>query len=74
MLTLRYNTDSMRFDCYDNGEYMATLTCGTRFNLYCDDEGILVTGIIEHHNTNGYYFICNDGYVTNLYDRLQGTL
>ena len=74
MLTLRYNPASMRYDCYDNGEYMATLTCGSRFNLYCDDEEGVVAGRIEHHNTNGYYFICHEGYVTYLYNGMLGTL
>lgn len=49
MLTLRYNPASMR---YENIEYVPTLTCGTRFNLYCDD--VLVAGRIEYHNTEGY--------------------
>ncbi len=57
MLTLKYNPASERFDCYENGEYIAILTCGTRFNLYCDDEDIILEGRIEYHNTNGYYFI-----------------
>ena len=50
----------MRYDCYENGEYMATLTCSTKFILYCDDEDILVAGRIEYPNTSGYYFICNE--------------
>ncbi len=53
---------------------MATLTCGTRFNLYCDDEDIILEGRIEYHNTNGYYFICDEGDVTYLYSGMQGTL
>ena len=74
MLTLRYNPASMRYDCYENGEYVTTLTCGTKLNLYCDDEDIFVAGRIEHHNTNGYYFICRKGYATYLYNGMQGTL
>ena len=74
MLTLRYNPAYARYDCYDNGEYVSTLTCGTRFNLYADDEDIFVAGRIEHHNVNGYYFICHEGYVTYLYSEMQGTL
>ena len=42
MLTLRYNPATERFDCYANSEYVATLTCGTKFNLYSDDEEIIV--------------------------------
>lgn len=74
MLTLKYNPASERFDCYENGKCVATLTCGTRFNLYADDEDITVAGRIEHHNINGYYFICDEGYVTYLYNGMQGTL
>ena len=74
MLTLRYNHASERYDCYKGSKYITTLTCGTRFNLYCDDEVILVAGRIEHHNTNGYYFRCDEGYVTYLYNGMQGTL
>ena len=74
MLTLKYNPASERFDCYENGKCVATLTCGTRFNLYCDDEDIILEGRIEYHNTNGYYFICYEGYVTYLYSEMQGTL
>lgn len=74
MLTLKYNPDSMRFDCYENGEYVHTLTCGTKFNLYADDEGVFVTGRIEYHNLNGYYFICCEGYVTYLYNGMKGTI
>ncbi len=74
MLALRYNPASERFDCYENSECVATLTCGTRFNLYCDDEDVLVEGRIEHHNTNGYYFICHEGFVTYLYNGMLGTL
>ena len=74
MLALRYNPASERFDCYENSECVATLTCGTRFNLYADDEDITVAGRIEHHNINGYYFICDEGCVTYLYDGMQGAL
>ena len=74
MLGLRYNPASERYDCYKDKYIVHTLTCGTRFNLYCDDEGILVAGRIEHHNTNGYYFRCDEGYVTYLYNGMQGTL
>ena len=74
MLTLKYNPASMRYDCYENGDYMDTLTCGSRFNLYCDDEDTFVVGRIEHHNTNGYYFICHEGFVTYLYNGMLGTL
>lgn len=74
MLTLRYNPASMRFDCYKGSKYITTLTCGTRFNLYCDDEDIFVAGRIEHHNTNGYYFIDDKEYVTYLYSGMQGIL
>ena len=74
MLTLKYNPASERYDCYKDKYIVHTLTCGTRFNLYCDDEGILVAGRFEHHNTNGYYFICHEGFVTYLYNGMQGTL
>ena len=74
MLTLKYNPASMRYDCYKGSDYIITLTCGTKFNLYCDDEDVLVEGRIEYHNTNGYYFICHEGYVTYLYNGMQGTL
>lgn len=74
MLTLKYNPASERYDCYKDKYIVHTLTCGTRFNLYCDDEVILVAGRIEHHNTNGYYFRCDEGYVTYLYNGMQGTL
>ncbi|CUP53811.1 Uncharacterised protein [Turicibacter sanguinis] len=74
MLTLKYNPASERFDCYENGKCVATLTCGTRFNLYCDDEDVLVAGRIEYHSTHRYYFICHDEYVMYLYNGLQGTL
>lgn len=74
MLTLRYNPASMRYDCCKGEHIVHTLTCGTRFNLYCDDEDILVAGRIEHHNTNGYYFICDEGYVTYLFNGMQGIL
>ena len=53
MLTLRYNPATERYDCHENGECVSTLTCGSRFNLYCDDEEVVVAGRIEHHNTNG---------------------
>ncbi len=42
MLTLKYNPASMRYDCYENGDCMDTLTCGSGFNLYCDDEDTFV--------------------------------
>lgn len=74
MLTLRYNPASERFDCHENGEYVTTLTCGMEFNLYADDEDIIVAARIEHHITNGYYFICHEGYVTYLYNGMLGTL
>ena len=75
MLTLRYNIAYQRFDLLSqNGEQIDTLTCGSRFNLYCDDEDVMVVGRIEHHNTNGYYFICHEGYVTYLYNGMLGTL
>ena len=74
MLTLRYNHASERYDCYKGSKYITTLTCGSRFNLYCDDEDVLVEGRIEYHNVNGYYFICEDGFVTCLYNGLQGGL
>ena len=74
MLTIKYNPASERFDCYKDKHIVHPLTCGTRFNLYCDDEDIFVAGRIEHHNTNGYYFICHEGYVTYLYSGMQGTL
>lgn len=74
MLNLRYNPATGRFDCYENGRCVDTLICGTRFNLYCDDEDILVAGRIEHHNINGYYFIDDDGFVNYLYNGMQGAL
>ena len=74
MLALRYNPASERYDCYKGIYNVYTLTCGPRFNLYCDDEDILVAGRIEHHNVNGYYFICDEGYVTYLYNGMLGTL
>jgi len=74
MLTLRYNPATLRYDCYESNEYVITLSCGTKFNLYCDDEEVLVSGTIEHHNTNGYYFICEQGYVTYLHSGMLGTL
>ena len=74
MLTLKYNPASMRYDCYENGDCMDTLTCGSGFNLYCDDEDTFVVWRIEYHNVNGYYHICKDGYVTYLYNGMQGTL
>ena len=74
MLTLKYNPASERFDCHKGSEYLTTLTSGTKFNLYCDDEDILVAGRIEYHNVNGYYFICHDGFVTYLYNGMIGTL
>ena len=75
MLTLKYNPASERFDLYSkSGKQIATLTCGTRFNLYCDDEDVLVAGRIEHHNVNGYYFICDEGFVTYLYNGMLGVL
>ena len=52
MLTLRYNPASERYDCYDNGEYVSTLTCGTRFNLYADDEDIFVLSTDLPNNQN----------------------
>lgn len=74
MLTLKYNPATERFDCYEDKHIVHTLTCGTRFNLYCYDEDVMVAGRIEHHNTNGYYFICHEGYVTYLYNGMLGTL
>jgi len=74
MITLRYNPATLRYDCYKDIHVVHTLTCGTTFNLYCDDEGILVAGRIEHHNVNGYYFICDEGYVTYLYNGMQGSI
>ncbi len=74
MLTLRYNPASMRYDCYENGDYVDTFTCGTRFNLYVMMRILFVAGRIEHHNANGYYFRCHEGYVTYLYSGMQGTL
>lgn len=44
MLTLRYNPASKRFDCYCKGEFIQTLTCGIKFNPYCDKEGLVVAG------------------------------
>ena len=74
MYALRYNPASMRYDCYKGSKYITTLTCGSRFNLYSDDEDILVAGRIDYHNINGYYFICHEGYVTYLYNGMLGTL
>ena len=73
MLTLRYNPATSRYDCYKGEHIVYTLKCGTRFNLYCDDEDMLVAGRIEYNN-NGYYFIDKQGYVTYLYNGIQGTL
>lgn len=74
MLTLRYNPATSRYDCYKGEHIVHILTCGSRFNLYSDDEGTLVAGKIEYHNNNGYYFIDTQGYVTYLYNGIQGTL
>lgn len=74
MLTLRYNPASKRYDCYEDGKYVVTLMCGSRFNLYCDDEDTFVVGSIEYHNVNGYYFICDEGYVMYLHDEMIGTI
>lgn len=75
MLTLRYNPATLRYDCYKDSSIITTLCCGTKFNLYSDDEEVLVSGTIEYHNVNGYYFICDEqGYVTYLYNGMLGTL
>lgn len=74
MLTLRYNPATSRYDCYKGEHIVYTLTCGSRFNLYSDDEDVFVAGRIEHHNINGYYFIFEAGYVMYLYNGIQGTL
>ena len=74
MLTLRYNPSTERYDCYKDKHIVHPLACGSRCNLYLDDEGIFVAGRIEHHNINGYYFICDEGDVTYLYSGMQGTL
>ena len=74
MLTLRYNPATERYDCYKDEHIVYTLTCGTRFNLYCNDEGTLVAGKIEHHNNNGYYFIDNEINIMYLTNGLQGIL
>lgn len=74
MVTLKYNPTTERFDCYKGSKHITTLTCGIKFNLYCDDEDRFVVGRIEHHNTNGYYFICEDRYVMYLYNGMIGTL
>lgn len=73
MLTLRYNPATLRFECCEDN-VIYPLTSGTKFNLYCDDEDIVVAGRIEHHNVNGYYFIDTQGYVTYLYSGMLGTL
>lgn len=73
-VVVRYNPASERFDCYDTNEYITTLTCGSRFNLYVEDEDIIVAGRIEHHSEYGYYFIDGDGYVTYLYSGMTGAL
>lgn len=44
MIILKYNPATERFDCYCKGEFIQTLTCGTRFNLYFDDEDRLLGG------------------------------
>lgn len=75
MYVVRYNPATLRFDCYKGHSIITTLTCGTKFNLYCDDEEVLVQGKIEYHNTNGYYFICDkQGYITYLHNGMLGTL
>lgn len=74
MLTLRYNPATSRYDCYKGEHIVHTLTRSSRFNIYCDDEDVFVAGRIEHHNINGYYFICHEGYVTYLYNGMQGIL
>jgi len=74
MLILKYNPATLRYDCYENNEYVATLTSGTKFNLYCEDEDKVAKGRIEHHNEHGYYFIDSEGYVTYLYHGMLGTL
>lgn len=74
MLTLKYNPATMRFDCYKGAHRVNILSCGMIFNLYVDDEEVLVAGRIEHYSTNGYYFICKDGYVIYLYNGMLGAL
>lgn len=74
MLTLRHNPATLRFNCYKGHSIITTLTCGTKFNLYSDDEDMLVKGKIEYHNVNGYYFIDNEGYITYLHNGMLGTL
>lgn len=75
MLILKYNPASGRFDCYKGSKYITTLTCGSKFNLYCDDEDRLVAGTIEHHSIHGYYFIDDGGIsIIYLHNGIQGTL
>lgn len=75
MLTLRYNPATSRYDCYKGKHIVHTLTCGSRFNLYFDDEDMLVVGRIEYHSTYGYYWIGDDEIgVMYLSNGLQGTL
>ena len=54
MLNLRYNPATGRFDCYENGEHIDMLLCGTRFNFYYADENFLVAGRIGHYSTYVY--------------------
>ncbi len=75
MVKLRYNPTTGRFDCYQNGEYITTLTCGDRFTMYADDEDAYYNGHIEHHIDNGYYFTDISGdYVLYLYSGLEGMI
>lgn len=73
MVTLKFNLENQRFICYENEKEIKTLTCGDNFTLFSDDEREFISGKIEH-NKNGYYFICNEGHITYLYDGMKGTL
>ena len=65
-----------RFDCYDvsTKEYIKTLTCGCKFILLPDDEDSPVPGLIEHHNTNGYFFTDGDASIEFLHNGLRGLI
>lgn len=56
---LKLNKKTDRYDCYTvmEDKYIQTLTCGNSFILIADDEDLEVSGRIEHHSTNGYYWI-----------------
>lgn len=56
MFNLNASNDSEagHFDCYKDGKYVITLTCGMQFNLYGYNDNIIVVGRVKHHNANNY--------------------